>query len=64
MFCVFQSDQEYEEDMKDELDNVMGLLDRMKEERQEEMLSSQVNIYKFLMVTFYLRLNYNHVMKV
>ncbi|XP_020914745.1 proteoglycan 4 isoform X2 [Exaiptasia diaphana] len=35
------SDQEYEEDMKDEIDNVMGLLDKMKEERQEEMLSSQ-----------------------
>ncbi|KAK3731053.1 hypothetical protein QZH41_019212, partial [Actinostola sp. cb2023] len=36
------NDDEFEEDMKDEIDSVMGLLDRMKEDRQHELMSSEV----------------------
>ncbi|XP_031550752.1 muscle M-line assembly protein unc-89-like [Actinia tenebrosa] len=36
-----ESDDELEEDMKDEIDSVMGLLDRLKEERKQELMSSQ-----------------------
>lgn len=35
--------------MKDEIDSVMGLLDRLKEERKQELMSSQVSFRYFLL---------------
>jgi len=40
---IFQQDEELEEDMKDEIDSMKGLLDKMNEERQEELVSTQVH---------------------